>query len=72
MIRNRFITLVLFLLSFNASQLTNVNKTIKEKHISVLVSSKWSETPLLLEARYFLTFIEIQIDYVFEAWCWNI
>lgn len=27
--------------------------SIKEKHISAIVSAKWTETPLILETRYF-------------------
>ena len=58
-----FLTALITLALVSSSQLVVSSQTVKEKHISALVSSKWSETPLLLEARFLIFF---SFDYLYR------
>lgn len=50
----RLKTIFICFIWLNFVQYLLANNSIKEKHISAIVSAKWTETPLILEARYLM------------------
>ncbi len=56
-IKNKLISIFLLLLISKLNILKCEEAELKEKYVSALLNSKWTETPLLLEARYEICFI---------------
>jgi hypothetical protein len=55
-IKYKLISIFLVLLVFKLNILICEEAELKEKYVSALLNAKWTETPLLLEARFEILF----------------